>query len=88
MSDSIFSKLGDIGIEIIYFNNVEFSSLDNKYIERPNDKENLEQNLSISGTEAREMLSKFKEPPEWYMRKEISKMLINAIKSNKEVFIK
>ena len=88
VSDSIFSKLGDIGIEIIYFNNVEFSSLDNKYIERPNDKENLEQNLSISGTEAREMLSKFKEPPEWYMRKEISKMLINAIKSNKEVFIK
>ncbi len=43
--------------------------------------------FSISGTEARQMLIEQKAPPSWYMRPEISKMLINSIKAKNNVFI-
>ena len=44
--------------------------------------------LSISGTEARQMLKKCKRPPDWFMRTEISDMIIRSIKKGEEVFVK
>jgi len=44
--------------------------------------------LFISGTEARNLFNNYKSPPEWFMRAEISNMIINALKHGKEVFVK
>ncbi|MBA65311.1 MAG: sulfate adenylyltransferase [Candidatus Marinimicrobia bacterium] len=85
----IFSKIPNLDIEIIKFNNVHYSTNDQKYIEQAS-KTNLKNKksfMAISGTEAREMLSQLNKPPTWYMRPEISDMIIDSIKSNKEVFI-
>ena len=50
-------------------------------------KNSRQNKFSISGTKARELLKSFKKPPTWFMRKEISQMIINSIKSNEEVFV-
>ena len=88
-SHDIFSEILDLDMEIIKFNNVYFSTSDQKYIEQTSEAQssNYENFKNISGTQAREMFSKLKRPPEWYMRPEISDMIISSIKSNKEVFI-
>ena len=85
----IFDQYPNIGIEIIKFNNVYYSKSKKKYIEE-NEIELISKDgdkMSISGTEARELLSRGEEPPSWFMRTEISKMIIKEIKENKDVFI-
>ncbi len=42
--------------------------------------------LSISGSQARRMLQRGKMPPEWFMRPEIAKILIQAITNGEELF--
>jgi ATP sulfurylase len=44
--------------------------------------------LHISGTGAREMLVACQVPPIWYMREEISTLIIGEIREGNEVFIK
>ena len=44
--------------------------------------------VGISGTKLREMLELGKFPPERFMRKEISSMILDALKKGKEVFVK
>ena len=88
-SHDIFSEILDLDMEIIKFNNVYFSTSDQKYIEQTSEAQsnNHENFKDISGTQAREMFSKLKRPPEWYMRPEISDMIISSLKSNEEVFV-
>ena len=52
----------------------------------PDSKKNDHRN--ISGTEAREMLSKGIPLPEWYMRRELTKAVIDEIRKNVIVFEK
>lgn len=77
----------DLGIEILTFNDVYFSKNKKKYIEKV---DNLDPDdiMSISGTKAREILKSLETPPTWFMRKEVSEMIINSIKYNEEVFVK
>ena len=83
---NLFNKLG---IEIIKFETVFFSKKNNAYQEE-SQSQIFEENdkLFISGTEARNFFKNFNSPPEWFMRPEISKMIINELKAGKEVFIK
>jgi pyruvate kinase len=79
----------DLGIEIIKFNTVYYSKSREKYIEeRQNGEISNEQDKHyISGTEARELLRDFKQPPSWFMRPEISEMIIDSIKAEEKVFV-
>ena len=80
--------LEKLDIEILNFNDVFYSKEKNIYMEEDVLQKNSRQNkFSISGTKARELLKSFKKPPTWFMRKEISQMIINSIKSNEEVFV-
>ena len=83
----LFVKLG---IEIIKFETVFYSKKNNIHQEEgPNgNHEDQADKLSISGTEARDLFNNYKSPPNWFMRPEISKMIINALKEGKEVFVK
>jgi ATP sulfurylase len=42
---------------------------------------------SISGTQARQMIERGLTPPDWFMRPQISSMLINAINEGEQVFV-
>ena len=88
-SDNIFLQFKDLEIKIIKYNTVYYSKKHQSYLEELNENLDINNNdkMSISGTEARNMLSEHKAPPEWYMRPEISKMIIESIKAKEDVFI-
>lgn len=83
-----FSK-EELGIVPIKFDRVFYSSLDNEHIHEPESIEHPEENkLHISGTQARKILEQGKFPPEWFMRPEISKIIVDKIKRGDDVFVK
>ncbi|MDC0145708.1 pyruvate kinase, partial [bacterium] len=84
-SESIFNMFSDLEIKIIQFGSIEYSPSVNTYIE--NSDGNAKDTMKISGTEAREKFMNLDSPPEWHIRKEISKMIIDALKNNKKVFV-
>ena len=43
--------------------------------------------ISINGTEIRRMFLENKVPPTWYMRSEISNMIVESIKAKEDVFV-
>jgi len=86
---NISTKLPDLGIEIIHYNTVYYSTKYQKYIEGSNSELTVNQKdrMPISGTKARQMLNEQNAPPSWYMRPEISSMIIESLQANEEVFI-
>jgi sulfate adenylyltransferase len=89
-SHKIFDKFekGDIGIIPVKFDKVFYSDLECKYFHEPDIIDISESDkLHISGTRAREMLKKGERPPEWFMRPEISKIIIDRIRDGKKVFV-
>jgi sulfate adenylyltransferase len=87
-SQKIFDNLPDLGIKPIKFNNVCYSAKLKSYVYTKSDLSNPREKgiLSISGTEAREMFKNGKVPPEWFMRPEISNMIVKAIQKGESVF--
>lgn len=82
----LFKYLGDIGIEPIFFNVMHYCKICKKYIEYcPHDKEDI---LNISGSHAREIFKSKKKPPEWFMRSEISELVLSEIEEGREVFVR
>jgi ATP sulfurylase len=83
---NLFIKLGDIGIEPIFFDEVNYCKECRAHSEFcEHDKNSI---IKISGTNAREILNRKELPPEWYMRKEISDYLLKNILDGKGVFTK
>ena len=71
----------------IKFDKVFYSEIEEKHIHEPDFIDHPEKGkLHISGTQAREMFMKGIQPPEWFMRPEISEIVINKIKNNEIVF--
>jgi len=89
-SHKIFNnfKIDELGIFPVKFNKVFYSNLYNKHIHDAGQLNHPEENkMQISGTQAREMLQKMKNPPEWFMRPEISNLIIKKIKKGEKVFV-
>ncbi len=88
-SHNIFDRFPDIGITPIRFDHVFYSKNQQKYIHEQNAQDHpTEDKLQISGTQAREMFEQQTAPPEWFMRPEISRLILDASKNNEEIFIK
>jgi ATP sulfurylase len=83
-SQKIFDELPDLGIKIVPFKEVFYSSDIENYVHA---SEAPEAYSAISGTQAREMLKKGEFPPSWFMRPEISEMVIAGLKTGDKVFI-
>ena len=89
-SHKIFDKFSEeeLGIIPIKFNKVFYSDLEKKHIHENDFSDHPEENkMHISGTEAREMLKAGKQPPEWFMRPEISSIIIEKVKKGEKVFV-
>lgn len=89
-SQKIFDDFPDIEIKIVKFNEIFYSRKLDKYIQE-NGKFNYDEedrlNL-ISGSEAREMFLKGEKPPDWFMRPEISGIVVDGISNGEQVFEK
>jgi len=87
-SHQIFDQFPDLGIEPVKFNNIFYSKKLKAHVhEKAGLSYDQEEKMSISGTEAREMLKKGEMPPEWFMRPEIAKQIVKDVKNKKRVFI-
>ena len=84
----IFEKFPDLEIKPIKFGKIFYSRKYQKHIHELDDTEHqAEEKLDISGTEARNMLKQKQTPPAWFMRPEISNIIIEAIERGEEVFV-
>jgi pyruvate kinase len=80
----LFEELGPIGIEPIYFNEYGYSPISQSYLDVS--RNNSNELLNISGTEARKMLQNKTVLPDWFMRPDIAALIIEEMKNGKEVF--
>lgn len=88
-SHTIFDRFPDLGITPIKFDNVFYSEKLKNYVHEKDDPNHGEDGkLQISGTQAREMFERGEIPPEWFMRPEISKLIVDAVHKGEEVFVK
>ncbi|MBI2043926.1 sulfate adenylyltransferase [Candidatus Pacearchaeota archaeon] len=86
----IFSKFTkeEIEIEPVLFGKVFYSELENKHFHEMDFIDHPEEHkLDISGTEARKIFQAGAQPPEWFMRPEISKMILDKLKNGEKVFV-
>jgi len=90
-SHEIFDKFPseDIGIIPVKFGKVFYSTLEQKYLHEPDFPDHPEEKkMHISGERARAMLKEGIAPPDWFMRPEISKIILEKIQNNESVFVK
>ena len=88
-SHKIFDQFPDLGIEPVRYGKVFYSRSHGEHIHENDGIEVKDSDkLHISGTQAREMLEKGEMPPDWFMRPEISKIIVDAIKADEDVFVK
>ncbi len=89
-SHKIFDKFSkeELGITPIKFGEVFYSPDENKYFHESDclDYSNKKK-IQISGTQAREMFLNDIRPPTWFMRPEISQIILNKIKKGEKVFV-
>lgn len=89
-SQEIFDRFSqeELGIIPIKFGNVFYSSEKKEYLHEEESFSYPEnKKLHISGTQARELFRSGKTPPDWFMRKEISEIILERIKCGKKVFV-
>ena len=86
-NSDLFDQLGDIGIEIIFFEKVGYNkSLE--MITEINKSMKDDDFQSISGTQVRNAISNGEKISEKYIRKEIVDYLLKCLENNKELFVK
>lgn len=87
-SHDIFDKFPDLGIKPVKFSQVFYSKKLGKHVhEKEASGHDEKDKLYISGTQARKMFLSGKRPPDWFMRPEISKLILSAIKRGEKVFV-
>lgn len=89
-SQRIFDQFPDLGIQIVKFHEIYFSKKIKNYVhDNGKSLEGKSEFLSmISGTQARAMFLKGKRPPSWFMRPEISNIILDSLTNGIQVFEK
>ena len=87
-SHEIFDRFPDLGIKIVKFNEIFYSKRSNKYVQDNGRYGHDERDMLrlISGSQAREMFLKGERPPSWFMRPEISDLVLAAARNGEQVF--
>jgi len=89
-SHKIFDRFTkeELGITPIKFGNIFYSDVEKKHMHEPEFMNYPEEHkMNISGTQSREMLLNGVPPPDWFMRPEISQIVIDKIKNGERVFV-
>lgn len=87
-SHRIFDKFPDLGIKIVKFNEIFYSRKLKQYVQGNGKSPYGESDILriISGSQARAMFLRGESPPNWFMRPEISNIVLNAVKDGAQVF--
>jgi len=85
-SHKLFERLGDIGIVPIFFGKINYCEKCGNYVEKCKHADRFV--LNISGSEGRNIFNSNRMPPGWFMRTDISGMVLGALKRGEEVFIR
>jgi pyruvate kinase len=88
-SHKIFDEFPELGIKIVKFNEIFYSKKINNYVHENGDStfhDERDKLQLISGSEARAMFLKGAKPPSWFMRSEISNIVIDAVNRGEQVF--
>lgn len=84
-SQKIFGQFKDINIVPVVFDEVGYSTKMERYITvKEAEKSHF---MNISGTEIRNMLNKKVIPPDWCMRPDISRIIIEKLSNGEKVFV-
>ena len=87
-SHNIFERYPEIGVKAICYDKVFYSPALQKHIHLNDLPEHPEDDrMDISGTQVRAMFEAGQVPPEWFMRPEISRMIVDSVKNGEEVFV-
>ena len=89
-SHEVFDKFPqeETGIIPIKFNKVFYSDLENRHIQETDLIDYPEEHtIHLSGTQAREMFLRGVQPPDWFMRPEISQIILEKLKAGEKVFV-
>jgi pyruvate kinase len=87
-SHEVFTRFPDIGIKAVTFDHVFYSKKLAEHVHaREMNGHTAEDQLLISGTEARKMFEAGAAPPDWFMRPEIAQIILDAMKKGEEVFV-
>ena len=79
---------GDLGIEPVRYGIVFHSKDQQKYLhEKEHPYHPVHDKEHISGTQAREMLLRGEAPPGWFMRPEVSKIILDGVRGGERVFV-
>ena len=88
-SQELAENFPDLGMKILKYDRIFYSKSLKSYIHEgrfPDHPENDKH--QISGTEARKMFQKGKMPPSWFMRREVSTFIKEALQNQEEVFVR
>jgi sulfate adenylyltransferase len=89
-SHRIFDNFPDLGIKIVKFNEIFYTKKLNKFVEG-NGKfpyDGSDKLSIISGSQARTIFLSGERPPGWFMRPDISNIVLDAVKNGEHVFEK
>ena len=82
----IFSRLGDIGITPILYREVNYCRQCERHVV-DSCEHDQQQIMSIKGTEGRKMLESGAQPPGWFMREEISRLIMDEMEGGSDIFV-
>lgn len=82
----LFEQLGPLGIQPVFFNEHAYSAKKREYMDVTRHHA-VDDILMISGTEMRRMIQSGQHPPEWFMRQEVSRLIMDEIKRGTKVFV-
>ena len=83
MTRELFDKVGDIGIQPMFFEEIAYNATTENYEPLNSNEASL---LTISGTEARAALRGNRPLPDWYMRQMIQDQLRAEINAGRPIF--
>ncbi len=87
-SHEIFNQFDDLGIELVFFDKVFYSTKLGSHVHEADDTEHAEEEkMHISGTQARKIFEAGSCPPEWFIRPEIAEMILASASAGEEVFV-
>ncbi|MAF99193.1 MAG: sulfate adenylyltransferase [Nanoarchaeota archaeon] len=88
-SHTIFDRFPDLGIVPVRFDKVFYSKVLQEHVHETDVANHpQEDKFHVSGTEARKIFESGEVPPEWFMRPEIGKMILDSVQKGEDVFVK
>lgn len=84
-SQKLFEDLGDLGVVPIIFGELYYCRDCNAHVDRCQHGRSAA--INISGSECRAMLKSKQQPPGWFMREEVSQLVLEDVHQGEDVFI-